>query len=417
MKPLVGVMCAALAVCEGPPLVVGDLPDAGHGGGTGGGAAVLCAGGCSSGGTCISTSTNTTAACGFDGGLCVDCSSSVLHASLVSCSTGTCDYFACETGWSNCDDDRSNGCERNVSACFDVLVPDQLGPTHVQSDGVDIYWRVEDGTIRKVARTGGPHTDIAVTTGAFQLDGNNLYLITDTTISVMPKTGGTPMPVLTTSPAFESIITDGVSWFWVTRTPDNQMQIKAAPISGGAESLLVGGVQKQIRHLTAIDGDLLFVVELDILKVPKAGGVVSRVASVPPNPASYFDNAVVLMRDRVYWGRTTKLGQHGPVPAVAAVFTMQYGESTPTRLADLTYAPARIVVDGAFIFVEGVRDFTTSGFSAVLRVPISGGRVDILASGQSPRMWLTPVADTLYWAEWRFIGPHIGDIRKTSKNP
>lgn len=43
-----------------------------------------------------------------------DCSNTVLHATAV-CNNSKCDYSTCDPGWADCDGDRSNGCEQDIT--------------------------------------------------------------------------------------------------------------------------------------------------------------------------------------------------------------------------------------------------------------------------------------------------------------
>ena len=43
-----------------------------------------------------------------------NCNVQVQNASNIDCSASLCTYGACNTGWDNCDDDRTNGCETDI---------------------------------------------------------------------------------------------------------------------------------------------------------------------------------------------------------------------------------------------------------------------------------------------------------------
>ncbi len=52
-----------------------------------------------------------TTTCGTNCGNLVNCNSTVLNATGVSCGSGTCDYESCNAGYGDCDGNRANGCE------------------------------------------------------------------------------------------------------------------------------------------------------------------------------------------------------------------------------------------------------------------------------------------------------------------
>ncbi len=55
-----------------------------------------------------------TSSCGTTCGNRLDCSAEIQHASGATCSSGACDYTSCDAGWGNCDGDRTDGCEHDI---------------------------------------------------------------------------------------------------------------------------------------------------------------------------------------------------------------------------------------------------------------------------------------------------------------
>ncbi|HOX42210.1 MAG TPA: putative metal-binding motif-containing protein [Myxococcota bacterium] len=58
----------------------------------------------------------TLTSCGTNCGNRVNCSATVLNATGVSCASGTCDYESCNAGYGDCDLNRANGCEVDLNA-------------------------------------------------------------------------------------------------------------------------------------------------------------------------------------------------------------------------------------------------------------------------------------------------------------
>lgn len=273
MKPLAGALITILATCG--DRVNFDV-DAGTIDAGATDAGTMCEGGCIGADLCIPLASNTTVACGGNGGVCIDCSSSVLHASLPSCNLGACDFFACETGWSSCDAIRANGCERHVSACYEVLAENQGPAWLLETDGTDLYWMAQEG-IRTMPVGGGIPAYVASgTIQAFALSGANIFFATDTTLSVVPKAGGVPVVLANLSGSVTELVTDGATVFW-TQNGD----LKSTPAGGGQVSLLLGGVASAIRNLALIDADVWFTVNGDVMKLPQAGGTATRAATLP----------------------------------------------------------------------------------------------------------------------------------------
>jgi hypothetical protein len=55
----------------------------------------------------------------------IDCNTQVLHAAAITCGNGLCNYGSCNSGYGDCDDDRTNGCEINLK--FDPINCGQCG--------------------------------------------------------------------------------------------------------------------------------------------------------------------------------------------------------------------------------------------------------------------------------------------------
>lgn len=58
--------------------------------------------------------TNITSSVGHCGSCATDCNIQVKHASSITCTNSLCDYGSCNSGWDDCDRDRSNGCETDL---------------------------------------------------------------------------------------------------------------------------------------------------------------------------------------------------------------------------------------------------------------------------------------------------------------
>ena len=61
-------------------------------------------------GACVDVSQNDTHCGACDN----SCSQAALHANGGFCTDGVCDYVSCQTGWLDCNEDRSDGCETEV---------------------------------------------------------------------------------------------------------------------------------------------------------------------------------------------------------------------------------------------------------------------------------------------------------------
>ncbi|MBK7860998.1 MAG: hypothetical protein IPJ65_20810 [Archangiaceae bacterium] len=405
------LICTALATC-GDHIIVGDLPDGGSPESDGG---VTC-GGCWSGGQCVTSTT--TNACGTGAGSCSDCSVTVQHASLPSCTAGACAFVACETGWSDCDGDPTNGCERNVSACFEVIATGQDQPRAVATDGVDVYWVIRGGTLRRVPKGGGTVTDLATDVSLFLLRDSSIYFVKSaTTLAVIPKAAGTPAVLTTTAREPQALTADSTSLFWWDETGDGKFEIRSAPLSGGPETLLAGGLQRRVDSLTPVGSELWFMQERELFKLPKAGGQLARLATLPVEPLMPNAWAAVstLQPEGVFWGLVSRPANDIASASEGRVFAMRYDTVQPIELARLTYSPLSITLDGSSLYLATQRQDTLPGTGAVIRVSTTGGPPSVLNVNQTPfALAIDPTH--IYWADRTpiYTAP-FAEIRRTPK--
>src|SRR5206468_1606636 len=104
------------------------------------------------------------------------------------------------SGYSSCDGDRSNGCERAVADCYVVAAAGQSRPGAIAVDDDNVYWANRGslgsfgaGTVMKMPKTGGVPVEIASgldDLGELILDATNVYVATSTSqgsVVALPK--------------------------------------------------------------------------------------------------------------------------------------------------------------------------------------------------------------------------------------
>jgi hypothetical protein len=134
----------------------------------------------------------------------VDCTATVEHATGVACDAGVCAYAACEEGYTDCDGDRTNGCERRGRHCGETLASGQDARSLVVAGGT-LFWADNAGAIVR-----------------------------------MPAGGGTPEVMVDGTPdRARGLVTDGATLFWGAVPQSGPgVSVHAMPIGGGTPQIL-----------------------------------------------------------------------------------------------------------------------------------------------------------------------------------
>jgi hypothetical protein len=178
---------------------------------------------------------------------------------------------------------------------------------------------------------------------------------------------------------------DSANVYWTT----NQ-QVVSIPLGGGRPRVLADG-QANARHLAVDDHAVYWTTFADpsrdggqVMTVPLGGGTPAVLAGGQVGPFGITVDAA-----NVYWvtligGTVMKVGKQGGAPT-----TLVMG-LTPNY-------PTTIAVDATHVYWTNSANHPDG---AIMRVPLAGGKADVLATGELQAIAITLTADTVYWTNF-----------------
>lgn len=255
--------------------------------------------------------------------------------------------------------------------------------------------------IRKVPSTGGAASVLVVVNGdhvgGIATNGTTVYWSDRTTVNSIPVGGGARTILASSQNEANSIVLQGNSLFWVEGVccATGQVgRIKRVPLAGGQVSVVIGDILAPNGRLAAssatlywIEGGALLASEGigRIRKAPIQGGSPTTMAS---GILSTSNLPSVISGQYIYFGDKAaikKLSLDGGFPEI--LYSIAINQNDVGFISD-------IATDDAFLY------WTESNYSAVRRMPISGGIVTTLSSSFTSRVQQIALANGfVYWAE------------------
>lgn len=174
---------------------------------------------------------------------------------------------------------------------------------------------------------------------------------------------------------------DAIYW-----TAPSAGSIHKQPLTGGETSTIATG-QNAPLSLIAQGSKVYWKSAENISSTDKSGGYVTILTSVEGQTTGFSGDDMHL-----YWAR------FGDVGETSAIFECPIGGGGATMLATAEN-PWGIVVVGSFLYWgDGMQNAPISAHSATIkRVPIAGGNVDTVLTGQDVPLHLTAEGSHLYW--------------------
>lgn len=222
---------------------------------------------------------------------CIDCGYPEVN---VSCDAGACIFTSCESYFADCDGDPSNGCEAYTTsdplhcgacnhacegeACFSgtcvasVLAVGQGVVTDLALD-VDTVYFSNDSTISRVPKAGGSVSVLAADLaqpGALAVDDQNVYFTTDTAVMKVDKKGGQAVVLASQQDPLWDLAIDSDFVYWTTHHDCGE--VKRVPKNGTQRETLVVDAAKP--RTLAVDGSFVYWTTFDgksIRKLDKGG--------------------------------------------------------------------------------------------------------------------------------------------------
>jgi hypothetical protein len=271
-----------------------------------------------------------------------------------------------------------------------VLASGQPRPTALAVDDTNVYWSNFGGparaSIMKVPVSGGSPTLVsgASSPAGIAVYGGNLYWAgmnpsgTAGSVFTTPVAGG-PVTELATG-FMNDPIAIGPTGVYGTGPVDAGVTIVSVGLAGGTGSEVVpAGVLQQsfASYGIALDATSVYWTSFAdpcvVMKAPLAGGTPTVLAKV-----SGSGSAIAVDESRVYWITS------------ASVYSLPTAGGDPTVLAPS--GGTGLAIDASNVY------FTNHGFPGIVaKVPLAGGAVKVLASGQTGPAAVAVDATSVYW--------------------
>lgn len=289
-----------------------------------------------------------------------------------------------------------------------------LAAVSLTGDATDLYWLGQATVIMKISKSGGTPQIVTgavnggltslVVTGSELIWGENWV----GRVRKMPKEG---QPIATVEWAvpmahdfsYQPVDTtiDETSLYWSvyhynTKTGDASTVIYTMPVAGGPVQEVGTFPRDTLRIFSG--GDYLFLIRWTptghiLSYFPKTGGALQDI--VPDVPFNFNDPADIFVKNGVAYIALEKLyaydlATHGLTPIKMDL---------PDTSTFISLNPNKIYVDDSHIYWSSAAE----GKGGVYRIPISGGMLEILYSGQ-PSSQLTGDEAHIYWiAGWDIL--------------
>ncbi len=292
-------------------------------------------GGCCGNGTCQAGTT--AAACGLSGTDCVACPPP--GNGTVSCQLGAC-VVTCQAGYSQC------GAE-----CVDL----QYDPNNCGTCGHGcLGGACSGGLCQPILLAPAQVFDLAV-------EGSNIYLTADFTVSTVPITGGSPVVLASGQNYARGIAVDGTNIYWANHAMRPSVgTIMSMPLSGGSPVVLAS--DPNAPNDVAVDAANVYWTDDGgaVQSVPLTGGNPTTLATSPSQ--AY---AIAVDSTSVYWTVNSPTSQGN-------LMQVPLGGGPPVTLASC---------GGFDLALDSVNIYLGSYSCGVLEIPLGGGSARGLGGG------------------------------------
>jgi hypothetical protein len=270
-----------------------------------------------------------------------------------------------------------------------TLASGQVCPWGMAIDATNVYWTTcgdpTGGAVMKVPKAGGQ--PMALATGdrlsGIAVDGTNVYWIAGSedastgAVMKVPVNGGLATTLTPRPGPPAHIAVDDTSVYWTEMMEGAVMKVA---LGGGTPALVASA---NSPWAIAVDATSVYWLGNGVMKAAKGGGPAITLASPPP----ILPNAgIAVDGTNVYWSS-------GPPGASSGVSKVPLDGGTPTLVAEvMSTVPGPIAVDDANIYYA-------DGSGMVLKVPLAGGAVTTIASGQTNPDAIAVDATSVYWVD------------------
>jgi hypothetical protein len=224
---------------------------------------------------------------------------------------------------------------------------------------------------------------------AMTMDNENVYWASYSAIHRVPKCGGTPTTVVAQTEVPFSIAIDAPHLYWSAIGSFGAGSVLRVSLSGGAPSTIASGTGLQGIALGATS--VYWGADSNVLQMPLAGGKATKFATRQNSPY-----AIAVDAQDIFW---TDAGEYDESDPNGSIMKASIDGGAPVTLAARRSLPSSIVVSGSWVY--WVDDGTPS---ALAKVSVNGGTTTTLASFEPLTSASLAVDGTnIYWTT--YVGP------------
>lgn len=209
----------------------------------------------------------------------------------------------------------------------------------------------------------------------------------------VPIDGGTVTTLATARPSPGGIAVDATDVYWVDfgtyMPPGDVMKV---PIGGGTPVTLATSMNGTPHQMTIDANNVYWTDGGAVWQVPKSGGTPVMLAQ------GSLTSGVAVDSTSVYW--TDEIGGVDAGPTnTGSVMKMPIGGGAIVTIATGQNIPLDVKVDGTSIYWVNQGDVTMAD-GMVMKAPLAGGSLVTLATGQDTIFDLAIDSTTVYWNDW-----------------
>jgi hypothetical protein len=261
-------------------------------------------------------------------------------------------------------------------------------PNMILADGDHVYFATKSGTLGRIPKAGGKaevlHPSLRGPTG--MVIGETIYVATAGAIVSVPKTGGASTPVASGLNLVQGLVMDASYLYFADYVKDTSTIARILKTGGNIDRLQ--SVPGLVSRIGLDDVNLCFVVQHELVRLPKTGGFRSAVGLTVQGDVLRADAKHLYFVDGTSFVRADK------------------ATGKTTRLIDFKGSPEPFIDDREVVWNEDRK--------SIQAVPASGGRAREIANDQPNPRAVTGDDQNVYWVSCAADG-EPGTISKKAR--